>query len=271
MANYRRSPLKWAGGKYRILDKVLAALPPGNRLVEPFAGSAVVTLNTNYAEYLLCDLNKDLINFYRCLISGGEYFVNLCGHFFSPRTNTADAYYSYRSEFNAAPMDESRAAIFLYLNRHAFNGLVRYNAAGLFNTPFGRYKKPYFPQSELLNFIEKSRRAKIELLVADFQETFRQVRPGDAIYCDPPYVELSETSRFREYTSMSFGPDEQAILARCARTARDAGAGVLLSNHDTEFVRRLYSDADCNSFSVRRSISCVGHKRLDVNELLIAY
>lgn len=271
MANYSRSPLKWAGGKYRILDKVLAALPPGDRLVEPFAGSAVVSLNADYREYLLCDLNEDLIHFYRCLIGGGEGFVARCAALFTPAGNSAEAYYYYRNKFNELPLDEERAAIFLYLNRHAFNGLMRYNSAGRFNTPFGRYKKPYFPQAELDNFVHKSRRAKIELKVADFKQSFALVRKGDVLYCDPPYVELSGTSRFREYTPMSFGHDEQVALARCAREAVAAGASVLLSNHDTELVRQIYADASCAAFNVRRSISCVGHKRLPVGELLITY
>lgn len=54
--------LKWAGGKYRILDKVLATLPPGGKLIEPFAGSAAIFLNTNYEENLIADSNADLIN-----------------------------------------------------------------------------------------------------------------------------------------------------------------------------------------------------------------
>jgi DNA adenine methylase len=42
-----RPPLKWAGGKYQILEQIKKALPPGNRLIEPFVGSGVVFLNTN--------------------------------------------------------------------------------------------------------------------------------------------------------------------------------------------------------------------------------
>lgn len=271
MANYSRSPLKWAGGKHRILDRLLAALPAGERLVEPFAGSAVVALNTSYRAYLLCDLNRDLIDFYRCLIRGGEAFVTKCGELFRPEANSAAAYYARREKFNGLAQSEDRAALFLYLNRHAFNGLVRYNSKGLFNTPFGSYKRPYFPRTELRNFIEKSRRADMEFSEADFRETFGRVRPGDVVYCDPPYVELSGTSRFREYTAGGFGYDEQTALANCARAAKAAGAAVLLSNHDTEAVRALYADAECAAFNVRRSISCRGNKRLAVGEVLITY
>jgi DNA adenine methylase len=57
--------LKWAGSKYKIIDKIKASLPHGQRLVEPFAGSGAVFLNTYYEQYLIADANADLINLYQ--------------------------------------------------------------------------------------------------------------------------------------------------------------------------------------------------------------
>jgi cbb3-type cytochrome oxidase subunit 3 len=51
--------LKWAGGKYRIVDDIKKFLPKGNRLVEPFVGSGAVFLNTDYDAYLLADINEE--------------------------------------------------------------------------------------------------------------------------------------------------------------------------------------------------------------------
>ena len=53
--------LKWAGGKYRLIDKIKQSLPQGARLIEPFAGSGSVFLNTSYDAYVLADINQDLI------------------------------------------------------------------------------------------------------------------------------------------------------------------------------------------------------------------
>ena len=64
--------LKWAGGKYRLLDRLLPSIPAGARLVEPFVGSGAVFLNAGFACYLLCDLNADLIGLYRTLIEQNE-------------------------------------------------------------------------------------------------------------------------------------------------------------------------------------------------------
>ena len=50
--------------------------------------------------------------------------------------------------------------LFLYLNRHGYNGLCRYNLRGEFNVPFGRYKSPISPEAELYHFAEKAQNAE---------------------------------------------------------------------------------------------------------------
>lgn len=62
-----RTVLKWAGSKIRIMDVLKEHLPAGHRLVEPFAGSCAVMMNTDYSEYLIADINPDLINMYRVI------------------------------------------------------------------------------------------------------------------------------------------------------------------------------------------------------------
>ena len=56
--------LKWAGGKFRVLDRILSVLPDGARLIEPFTGSAAVSLNAGFETALVADFNADLINLY---------------------------------------------------------------------------------------------------------------------------------------------------------------------------------------------------------------
>ena len=56
--------LKWAGGKYKLVDKIKQQLPEGKRLIEPFCGAGAVFLNTKFKKNLICDSNSDLINLY---------------------------------------------------------------------------------------------------------------------------------------------------------------------------------------------------------------
>lgn len=261
--------LKWAGNKYRIIERVKARLPAGRRLVEPFTGSGAVFLNTDYPRYLLADGNKDLIDLYNTLKREGETFINDCRKLFRPANNTAEIYYRLRAEFNACTDTRRRAVLFVYLNRHGYNGLCRYNAKGGFNVPFGRYKKPYFPEAEMHAFHHKAKRATFRH--ESFERTMRKLRDGDVVYCDPPYVPLSLSSSFTAYHADGFSLAQQQQLADSAAQAAQRGVAVLISNHDTPFTRDAYRVADIERLSVQRSISCHGHKRCRVDELLALY
>ena len=143
--------LKWAGGKYRIIDKIISALPKKKTLIEPFVGSGAVFLNTEYENYILADTNTDLISLYLILQEHGIEFIRFTESLFSDTNNHEKVFYELRNEFNITKDVERKAAIFVYLNRHCFNGLCRYNSKGEFNVPFGRYSKPYFPFQEMLS------------------------------------------------------------------------------------------------------------------------
>lgn len=45
--------LKWAGNKTAIMSELKKHLPAGPRLVEPFAGSCAVMMETDYPSYLV--------------------------------------------------------------------------------------------------------------------------------------------------------------------------------------------------------------------------
>jgi DNA adenine methylase len=264
-----RSLLKWAGGKGRLLDRLQRHLPGGVRLVEPFVGSAVVFLNTDYDRYLLADVNPDLIGLYQILKEEKAAFIDYCSSFFTGSNNTPDKYYEYRALFNGTEDRRLRAALFLYLNRHGYNGLCRYNQKGEFNVPFGRYKRPYFPGVEMELFVLKARRA--EFVASDFRRLGRHIRAGHHVYCDPPYVPVSATAYFTQYVDRGFGPRCQQDLAEMARRWQQRGAKVVVSNHDNGVTRSLYKHAQIQSFPVQRNISCKGSGRGPVRELIAVY
>lgn len=272
MAGHRKAVLKWPGGKYRLLHAILPLLPPEGRLVEPFVGSGAVFLNAPHARCLLADVNPDVIAFHRALAGGGDVFIAACRRHFGGDANTPDKYYRRRDAFNRMKAGAARSALFLYLNRHCYNGLVRYNAAGGFNVPFGRYDRPYFPEAEMRAFLERAGAAETEFAVADFRELFKKIRRGDAVYCDPPYVPLSATANFTTYAAKGFGPADQEDLARLAARAAARGATVVVSNHDSAWTRELYRDAAELRFAdVRRVISRDGGGRGMVREVLAVF
>lgn len=262
--------LKWAGGKMRLVTRIKTVLPEGRRLVEPFVGSGALFLNVEYPAYLLADANRDLINCYEQLQRGGSTFIDLCASYFVPANNQPDAYYTLRARFNTTADAVEKAAIFVYLNRHGYNGLCRYNGSGGFNVPFGRYARPYFPHNEMVFFWQKA--AHCEFLVADFVTTLQATAPGDVVYCDPPYVPLSITANFTSYSADGFPLESQERLAQEAEAAARRGVPVVISNHDLPFTREIYAGADAQEFfTVQRNISCDRLKRAAAAELLAVF
>lgn len=261
--------LKWAGSKYNCMNEILLSLPQGKRLIEPFTGSGVVFMNTNYSSYLLAEGNLDLVTIFTKLQKHGNSFINYCQQYFKQEKNCKDAYYSLRDEFNNMSNSKKKSAIFLYLNRHGYNGLCRYNSKGKYNVPFGLYAKPYFPAQEMLMFHQKSNNT--EFIHQDFRKTFALAEPGDVIYCDPPYVPLMQTTGAIRYNQKSFTNEDQIELAELAQETAAKGIPVILSNHDTEFTRHHYRKAQLKSFSVSRWISCHPDKRQPVKELIAVF
>lgn len=262
--------LKWAGNKYQIVERIKAVLPAGRRLIEPFVGSGAVFLNTNYPCYLLADANTDLINLYTQLQAEGPSFIDYARSFFTPANNTPEAFYTLRDCFNTTTDDREQAALFIYLNKHCYNGLCRYNAKGGFNVPFGRYTKPYFPADEMTFFYVHTQRAMFRQ--ANFVDIMESAQPGDVVYCDPPYVPLSATANFTSYSADRFALAQQKKLAELAEALAARGIPVVISNHDTAFTRTAYARARQQIFfSVQRYISCNGANRNKADEVLAIF
>lgn len=268
----RRPFLKWAGGKTLLIPAIRAHVPTDpKRLIEPFAGSGAVALNLSFPTKIIGDANADLISLFQIVCRRPRQFIAACAREFIASTNTAIAYAERRAEFNATREPFRRARLFVYLNRHGYNGLCRYNRRGEFNVPFGRHARPYFPREELRHFATTLRAATF--VRADFRTLLAQAGPGDFVYCDPPYAPTADRrDGFTAYAPGGFSAQDQRDLAAACRAAAGRGARVLISNHDSPFTRDLYHDATAmQSVMVRRAISRSGDRRQPARELLITY
>jgi len=172
--------------------------------------------------------------------------------------NTEAAYYQARTRFNALIKEGLRtktakreaAGIFYYLNRHCFNGLIRFNAKGVFNAAYGKYKNPWYEDPSCY----QEPFTGWTFANAGYQETLAQALPTDFVYIDPPY-----DNTFANYSKGGFGWEEQLDLAERA-AALDCP--VVISNNGTPRIRSLYKRLgfQLKTVSVRRSISCDGNR-----------
>lgn len=260
-AEFERSIFKWAGGKFGVLEQIFRYLPEGKRLIEPFVGGGAVFMNAGYQENLLNDVNADLINFYKTLQREAHSLITLAHRFFQDY-NTQEGYLAVRNAFNKQVYDDlHRAAAFLFLNRHCFNGLTRYNQAGEFNVGYGKYKTPYFPLQEMEAFLGAEGRS--EFVCGDFAAVIEAAGEGDVIFCDPPYEPLPNTEGFTNYSGHDFKFEEQKRLVSLLTDAHRRGAKVLITNSGAPNIRELYQDSGfrVEPLFARRSVSCKGDTR----------
>lgn len=269
-----KSFLKWAGNKYKVLAHIIPFIGQPNHYIEPFVGSLTVALNVNSSVFYLNDTNKDLINLYDNVINEGDSFIDYCQSYFDSG-NDESTFYKNRELFNKTTDSREKSALFIYLNRHCFNGLTRYNKKGEFNVPFGKYKAPYFPRLEMEQFREVMKNKRdVRMTCVDFADSklYENVNDNTVVYCDPPYIPLNATSNFTNYSADGFNDDDQIRLKNLALELRSKGAKVIISNHDVERARELYSDATkIISIDVSRSISANKDSRGKVKELIAIY
>ncbi|WP_455424930.1 DNA adenine methylase [Dryocola sp. LX212] len=266
---FQRSFLKWAGGKYSLLSELDRFIPAGKRLIEPFVGGGSVFLNSDkHSTFLLADVNADLINLYQMLaIVPAE--VTRAAQLMFERMNTPEKFDAIRAEFNGHLQDSiTRAAAFLYLNRHCFNGLVRYNKNHQFNVGYGKYPAPYFPAEEISEFTRMAHNCVF--LNAGFRRTLVLAGEGDVVYCDPPYEPLPGTNGFTSYSAGGFNWEEQVSLAESCVAAHQRGARVVVSNSTAPKIIELYEQHgfEIHRVSGRRSISSKGSTRESARDLI---
>ncbi|EAR0388739.1 Dam family site-specific DNA-(adenine-N6)-methyltransferase [Salmonella enterica subsp. enterica serovar Pomona] len=261
--------LKWAGGKYSLLPELDRLIPAGKRLIEPFVGGGSVFLNSDKHErFLLADINADLINLYQMLAVVPDSVIAEAMKAFR-HLNDVENYTVIREAFNAQKLNATeRAAAFLYLNRHCFNGLMRYNLDGFFNVGWGKYKAPYFPEEEIRAFRLKSHACVF--MNAGFERTLRLAGDGDVVYCDPPYEPMPGTAGFTSYASGGFSWDSQVALAESCVAAHQRGAKVFISNSTAPRVIELYErhGFTLHRVNARRSISSKGSTRETANDIV---
>lgn len=207
---------------------------------------------------VLADLNEELVNLWLLVRDRPQDLLAACAPYLDK--NTEASYYAVRD--GEAPTDElGRAARFLYLNQTAWNGLWRVNKFGRFNVPWGARPFRGFDEDDLLAVSALIDGADIRL--ADFRDVLREPAAGDFVYLDPPYLPVSDTSKFHGYTEKRFRRPDLAELAQLCNQLTGRGVYWVLSNRDTPLVRELFRDAKIVALTTRRSVAAQNRREVE--------
>ena len=260
--------LKWPGAKYHILNRLEAVLPSRSQFFDVFAGGGSVFLNT-IAPCQVNDANADLILAWTSLQRLGAKFIEQCSELFTPDTDTEAVYIARRREFNQGGDALTRAALFVYLNRHCFNGLCRYNRDGAFNASYAHNTPKHFPAAEMTACLP--RLAHCTFTAYDFRDIIPELGDGDVAYCDPPYVPVSATSDFNRYYPGHFSLADHHALAEQAAAAAQRGAYVVISNQYSATTCDIYRAWSVERVQAPRRISCKADTRTLADEAFFIY
>ena len=265
-----RPIVKWAGGKSRLLPRLLPLVPDHVRTyAEPFAGGAALFFalaagGKRFERAVLCDQNAELVSLYRGVRDDVDAVLAALAAYRYDR----DLYYHTRAQCTDGWSDARRAARVLFLNKTCFNGLWRVNAAGEFNVPFGRYTNPRIVDEPRLRAASACL-AGVEILQGDFSVVCKELGDGDFAYFDPPYVPVSRTATFTSYAATGFRLEDQERLAEELRQLAHRGVRAVLSNADTRVTRTLYRGLRCRRVQVSRAINSDPTKRGVTGELIV--
>ena len=267
--------VKWAGGKTQLLSKIKDLMPKEyNRYFEPFVGGGALLFEIKPKDFLINDFNSELVEAYKSLTNKSDFELlkeSLKAH---ENEHSEEHYYEVREmdkskDFLDLPRNV-RAARMIYLNKACFNGLYRVNAKGYFNVPSGKKKKvTCFEESNLNDLYNFFNSSSYEILNGDFEEAVRNAKKGDFVYFDPPYDTWDDKNSFTSYAKNPFGKEEQVRLSNVYKALSNKGVYVMLSNHNTDFIRELYKDFNIHIVEAKRMINSKADGRGNVEEVII--
>jgi len=288
--------VKWAGGKGYLIQQLETLLPTNFdelqnvTYIEPFVGGGAMLFHMlqRYKcirRAVINDINPDLIHCYQLIARSPEILIErlryLENNYYSVDfLARKEMFYNCRDLYNSEEIQpDERAALFIFLNRTCFNGLYRVNAAGKFNVPYGRYKRPVICNEELI-LADHRLLNTIELVIrqpGDYKLVKRNLSRSymNFVYFDPPYRPLFGSSNFKAYSNSPFGDKQQVELKLFCDKLSTRNCQVMLSNSDSReqndvcYFEELYKDYYFSRILAPRFINANPKKRNELEEIVI--
>lgn len=269
--------VKWAGGKKQLLEKLHNRVPNQyGTYYEPFIGGGALLLNEKPSCAVIGDVNEQLINVYLQLQRDPRAVIHAVNDIDAGGSCDKDYYLSIRERYNkkitARELDAECAGLMIWINKHCFNGLYRVNSKGLFNVPYNNKQTgKSIDEANLMSIGYYLQNSDVKILCQDFETVCEDVKAGDFVYFDSPYIPVSETAYFTDYTKDGFSLEDHKRLAELYKRLDAKGAKVMLSNHNVDMVYELYEGFKIEAVDVRRNINSDASKRVGKEVIITNY
>jgi DNA adenine methylase len=269
--------IKWAAGKRGIMSDLIKHIPKSfNNYFEPFLGGGALFFELQRTGRLegkqscISDINGELINTYLIVQKSPEELLTMLEAF--AYQHSKDFYYEVRAwdrEDDFLTMSTvMRAARFIYLNKTCFNGLYRVNKKNQNNVPIGNYTKPNICDYEGITLASKALEG-VSILHQPYSNIMTQVKKGDLIYLDPPYLPAAKTASFTAYDESSFLEKEHKALFKIFKELEHRECTVIQSNSASHFIDELYTGYKIIKSLKHNTISGNNKGRVAIKESII--
>ena len=277
--------IKYRGGKSKEIPQITAHIPQySGRYIEPFFGGGALYFYLEPPKAVINDVNTKLMDFYKGVkdyfpqlraeldaiqlqyeVNRKEFDILKAKH---PDEHIEDKnealYYEIRDMFNGiAPKKYSDAFLYYFINKTAYSGMIRYNAKGEFNVPFGRY--PHLntslvtkEHSDLLN--------SAEIYNKDYAEIFNKSETDDFMFLDPPYDCI-----FSDYGNEEYKDGFNDIAhEKLAQDFKNLSCKALLVIGKTPLTEKLYKSMIIAEYPKTYAVNIRNRFKSAANHILVA-
>lgn len=277
--------VKYRGGKSAEILSIAQHIPKYNgRYIEPFFGGGALYFYLEPKKAIINDINAKLMTFYQGVQSDYSalrkeldevekiYEVNR-KQFNALKRQTPnervedkneELYYQIRNMFNdLCEKKYSDALLYFFINKTAYSGMIRYNAKGEFNVPFGRYGHL---NTSLVTQQHSDLLAKAKIYNADYKDIFDMVQPDDFMFLDPPYDCVFSDYGNEEYKD-GFNDDCHIALADDIKRLK---CKTLLVIGRTPLTEKLYGDMIIDEYAKNYSVNIRNRFKSAATHILVA-
>lgn len=267
--------VKWVGGKTKIMKQIIGGIPSKyNNYYEPFLGGGSVFLNIPFSKKaVINDTNKDVINIYRKIKKDPKKLIlklkrleksyNALGN---NREKQNDHFKLKKKKLNKTKKyNFERAALYIFINKTCFNGIMYENSAGDITATTGFHKK--IKLYDMKNFLLLSKKLKkVTIKNTDYEKAVKNIKRGDFLYLDPPYVPDDKTKWNRKYgkKNTAWNETDHNRFINFIDKMNKKGVKIMMSNSDSTKIRNKYKNNKkyrYKTIPIKRTVAGKGYAR----------
>ena len=252
--------VQYQGSKRFLAPQILRYVPRlCSRFIEPFAGSAAMTIATalenRASSYWINDLNAPLVGLLQKTVEAPLALLEAYSHIWNDQFTYRDGhvahFYAMRERFNNG---EKSPELMLYLLARCVKGSVRYGSNGNFNQSPDKRRHGTTPNKLANNLLAVSSLLKnrCSFSAKDYRDVFASARSGDILYMDPPYQGVSNKRDNRYFSGVPYAEFVEALY-----NLNTKGIDYIIS-YDGTCGDRGYGEELPKDLNCRKFLLCAG-------------